>query len=273
MEDESDQEQENDEAEKINNPINKEYKKKKKAKLQQLSTSKQERIEDHKRYLQFLKQELKEMLDKKVNLKEIKEHINIILSEIGDKSRAQELSQVNVESHEIRFQNQQPICELKLKREIKGLKFAKDCDRITKLKPVDYEDIIESQNQIQIEEEQKDFQEYQTYHYSPQFRYEQKPSPLQTDLIQVSLDVTRSQTPNKRRLYRTNPRFESDFTINRFKKKSSNKNTKQQKYQKQTQPIMMKKDPLNDNFPYLHKYKPELLKTILEARINLEQLI
>ena len=40
-------------------------------------------MEDHRRYLQFLKEELKEMLDKKVNLKEIKEHINIILSEIG----------------------------------------------------------------------------------------------------------------------------------------------------------------------------------------------
>lgn len=33
---------------------------------------------------------------------------------------------------------------MRLKREIKGLKFAKDCDRLTKLKPSDTEEIIDA---------------------------------------------------------------------------------------------------------------------------------
>ncbi|CAK93004.1 unnamed protein product (macronuclear) [Paramecium tetraurelia] len=292
MEDESEEESEEEseddevEVEQVNNVTGKQMKRKKKAKVQSLSTSQLERIEDHKRYLKFLKEELKEMLDKKVNLKEIKEHINIILSEIGSlsldqeldyyiqlyKSRAQELNQVNQESHEIRFQNQQPVVELRLKREIKGLKFAKDCDRITKLKPSDLEDMDETQNLIKIEEELND-QDLNTNQYATQYRYESRPSPLQTNIIQVSLDVTRSQTPNQKRMYRTNPRFESDLTTYNQKKKAAIRNAKKQKQSKHIQHIAFKKEPLNDNFPYLHKYKPELLKSVLEARISLEQLI
>ncbi|CAD8154586.1 unnamed protein product [Paramecium pentaurelia] len=286
MEDESEYDSEDSEVEQFSNFHIKKQNKKKKAKVQSLSTSKLERMEDHKRYLQFLKEELKEMLDKKVNLKEIKEHINIILSEIGGlcldqeldyyiqlyKSRVQELNQVNQESHEIRFQNQQPVCELRLKREIKGLKFAKECDRITKLKPTDIEEIIDTQRLIKIEEELND-QDVPTYQYSPQYRYESRQSPLQTNIIQVSLDVTRSQTPNKKRIYRTNPRFESELTNYNQRKKTPIRNIKKQKQSKHIQHITIKKDPLNDNFPYLNKYKPELLKSILEARISLEQLI
>lgn len=33
---------------------------------------------------------------------------------------------------------------------------------------------------------------------------------------------------------------------------------------------MIKRDKLSEDFPYLNKYKPELLKSILEARISLE---
>ncbi|CAD8148302.1 unnamed protein product [Paramecium octaurelia] len=289
LEDESEEDSEDDEieVEQVSNVTGQQLKRKKKAKVQSLSTSKLERMEDHKRYLKFLKEELKEMLDKKVNLKEIKEHINIILSEIGSlsldqeldyyiqlyKSRAQELNQVNQESHEIRFQNQQPVVELRLKREIKGLKFAKDCDRITKLKPTDLEDMDDTQNLIKIEEEFND-QDFTTNQYAPQYRYESRPSPLQTNIIQVSLDVTRSQTPNQKRMYRTNPRFESDLTTNNQKKKTAIRNTKKQKQSKHIQQhIAFKKEPLNHNFPYLNKYKPELLKSVLEARISLEQLI
>lgn len=39
--------------------------------------------DETRRYLLTLKEELKEMLEKKCSLKEIKEHINIILSEIA----------------------------------------------------------------------------------------------------------------------------------------------------------------------------------------------
>jgi hypothetical protein len=41
------------------------------------------REDDTRRYLMMLKEELREMLLRRVNLKEIKDHINTILSEIA----------------------------------------------------------------------------------------------------------------------------------------------------------------------------------------------
>ncbi|CAK86854.1 unnamed protein product (macronuclear) [Paramecium tetraurelia] len=285
--DESSQEEQDkeDDEEKRNNNKFKRQKSIRKGQFHSVSMPKIGKDEDPKKYLLILKEELKELIEKKVSLREIKEHINLILSEIAGvkldpeleyylqlyKQRVMELTQVNQHSREIHFQTLQPSAELNIRREIKGLKFARNCDRIPKLQPKDLEDTFVLQQQSQKEQDLAD-QESKVQSYQPIFRYEQRPQAIQSDIIQVSLDVSRRQTPNTHRQERAGSLLEVDLPILTQRKGNmvENKRKKKTRYAGQTS---IKRDKLSEDYPFLYKYKPELLKCILEARISLEKLV
>ncbi|CAD8090056.1 unnamed protein product [Paramecium sonneborni] len=281
----SEEEQEQEEEDKRNSNRFKRQKSFRKGQYHSVSMPKIGKDDDPKRYLLILKEELKEMIDKRVSLREIKEHINLILSEIAGikldpeleyylqlyKQRVLELTQVNHQSREIHFSTLQPTVDFNIKKEIKGLKFARNCDRIPKLQPKDLEDTFVLQQLIQKETGVLD-QESQIQSYQPVFRYEQRPQAIKSDIVQVSLDVSRKQTPNTQRQERTGSLVDVDLPI-LSQRKSTLQNNKKKKKTRYIGQTSIKRDKLSEDYPFLYKYKPELLKSILEARISLEKLV
>ncbi|CAD8103577.1 unnamed protein product [Paramecium sonneborni] len=281
----SEEELEYEEEEKRNNNKFKRQNTTRKVQFHSVSMPKIGRDDDPRRYLLMLKDELKEMIDKRVSLREIKDHINLIFSETAGikldpeleyylqlyKQRVLELTQVNHHSREIHFSSFQPKMDLKMNSEIKGLKFGRNCDRIPKLQPKDLEDTFVLQQQIQKESGVIDL-ESQIQSYQPVFRYDQRPQPLKSDIVQVSLLVSRKKTPNTYRQDRAGSLIDIDLAIV-SQRKSTMQNNKKKKKTRYIGQTSIKRDKLNEDYPFLYKYKPQLLKSILEARISLEQLV
>ncbi|KAM3145503.1 hypothetical protein pb186bvf_002277 [Paramecium bursaria] len=235
--------------------------------------------EEQRKYLMSLKEELQRMMNSGKSLKQIKDHIGLILNQLNGiqlddeikyhiqlyKQRQNEMALVYKQQNEIPIRIVQPIAELKLRQKAtdKGLKFMESCNKIPNLPKINEYQFVEQNYQIEVQTERLDDSDIEEQKENDKinrgYQTERGQTVIQQEkgVIQTAIEQYQSCDPIELEKKENQPKSKSQEKIN---KKSLRARIQSLKGIKQSIDF----DALNkeEPFPILKIYRPNIIRML-----------